>query len=63
MGTPVIDSSGIDNVDFGDNVRIVQPVNLYGCKIGDGCFVGPFVEIQKGVSIGNNCKIQSFIYL
>lgn len=55
--------SGIKNVQFGTNVKIVQPINLYGCTIGDNCFVGPFVEIQKDVIIGNNCKIQSHSFI
>ncbi len=35
------------NVDFGENVKVMEPVNIYGCKIGSNTFVGPFVEIQK----------------
>ncbi len=59
MGTPVIKHSKIREVQFGENVTVVEPVNLYECKIGDNSFIGPFVEIQKGVEIGDNCKIQS----
>lgn len=55
--------SGIVNTEFGKNVKIVEPVNIYGCKIGDNVFVGPFVEIQKDVIIGNNCKIQSHAFI
>ncbi len=54
---------GIINVNFGENVTIVQPVNIYGCSIGENTFVGPFVEIQKDVSIGKNCKIQSHTFI
>ena len=50
---------GIRDVQFGAGVTIVRPVNLYGCKIGDACFVGPFVEIQKNVEIGSGTRIQS----
>ncbi len=53
----------IRDVDFGKNVKVVEPVNLYECEIGDGCFVGPFVEIQKGVIIGKNTKIQSHSFI
>ncbi len=53
----------IVNVDFGENVTIVEPVNIYGCKIGNNTFVGPFVEIQKDVIIGQNCKIQSHSFI
>lgn len=55
--------SAIVNVKFGENVKIVEPVNIYGCEIGDNCFIGPFVEIQKSVSIGNNTKIQSHTFV
>jgi acetyltransferase-like isoleucine patch superfamily enzyme len=56
-------SSGIVDVRFGDNVRIMQPVNLYGCAIGDDSFIGPFVEIQRGVVIGKRCRIQSHAFI
>jgi acetyltransferase-like isoleucine patch superfamily enzyme len=56
-------SSGIKNVLFGENVKVVEPVNLYGCKIGEGCFIGPFVEIQKDVIIGDNTKVQSHTFI
>jgi acetyltransferase-like isoleucine patch superfamily enzyme len=56
---PVYKQIAIRDVVFGENVRIIEPVNLYGCIIGDNVFIGPFVEIQTNVKIGNNCKIQS----
>ncbi|MGN6601909.1 MAG: acyltransferase [Ginsengibacter sp.] len=55
--------SSIKNVDFGENVKVVKPCNLYGCKIGNNCFVGPFVEIQKSVTIGDRTKIQSHTFI
>lgn len=55
--------AGIVNVGFGKDVTVVEPVNIYGCVIGDNCFIGPFVEIQKDVVIGNNCKIQSHSFI
>ena len=58
MGKPIIKQTGIRDVKFGENVVVAEPVNLYECKIGDNCFIGPFVEIQKSVEVGNNCKIQ-----
>ena len=63
MNRPQILNTGIREVDFGVEVKVVQPVNLYECTIGDNCFIGPFVEIQKGVVIGNNCKIQSHTFI
>lgn len=53
----------IRNVNFGENVKIIEPVNLYGCNLGDNCFIGPFVEIQAGVSIGANSKVQSHSFI
>jgi acetyltransferase-like isoleucine patch superfamily enzyme len=55
--------SGIVNVQFGENVKIVEPINIYGCKIGNNCFIGPFVEIQKSVIVGNNTKVQSHAFV
>lgn len=61
---PIINTIGIrDDVIFGNNVKIVEPVNLYGCEIGSNSFVGPFVEIQNNVKIGSNCKIQSHTFI
>ncbi len=56
---PTIHHVGVVDVRFGRNVRIVEPVNLYGCEIGDDTFVGPFVEIQRGALVGRRCRIQS----
>lgn len=53
----------IRGVDFGENVTVVEPVNLYGCSIGDGCFIGPFVEIQSEVTIGKGCRVQSHAFI
>ena len=64
MNEPLIFNSQIkSDVIFGIGVKIVSPVNLYGCSIGDNTFVGPFVEIQKDVKIGDNCKIQSHTFI
>ncbi|MCF8340932.1 MAG: N-acetyltransferase [Chitinophagaceae bacterium] len=53
----------LNDVKFGSNVKIVQPCNIYGCEIGNNCFIGPFVEIQKDVIIGDNTKIQSHSFI
>lgn len=53
----------IRDVTFGVEVTVVKPVNLYECNIGSHSFIGPFVEIQKGVKIGNNCRIQSHAFI
>jgi acetyltransferase-like isoleucine patch superfamily enzyme len=53
----------IHDVRFGDGVTVQSFVNLYGCSIGDGTRIGPFVEIQRGASIGARCKIQSHSFI
>jgi UDP-2-acetamido-3-amino-2,3-dideoxy-glucuronate N-acetyltransferase len=51
------------DVKLGVNVQIHNFVNLYGCEIGDNTKIGPFVEVQKGVRIGRNCKISSHSFI
>ena len=63
LNIPQIATVGIVNVIWGQNVKVVMPVNLYDCFIGDDCFIGPFVEMQKGVIIGNRTKIQSHSFI
>ena len=55
--------SKISKIKLGKNCKIIEPVNLYGCVIGNRVFVGPFVEIQKNVKIGDNTKIQSHSFI
>lgn len=55
--------SSIRDVDFGDNVTVVGPSNIYECSIGADCFVGPFCEIQKGVAIGPRTRVQSHSFI
>src|SRR5262245_48768324 len=54
---------GLVDVTFGANVTVVQPTNLYVCNIGDDTFIGPFVEIQKDVTIGKRTRIQSHAFI
>ena len=63
MNHPKIKEAGIVNVKFGENVTVVNPVNLYGCAIGSDVFIGPFVEIQKDVAIGDRTKVQSHAFI
>ena len=53
------------DVKLGKNVKVFHPelVNLYGCEIGDNTKIGTFVEIQRGVRTGKNCKIEAFAFL
>ena len=53
----------IDDVEFGEGVIVGPFTNLYGCRLGDETRVGPFVEIQRGASIGRRCKIQSHAFI
>lgn len=58
-----MEKKNINNVKLGDNVKIFDFVNLYGCSIGDNSKVGTFVEIQKNAFIGSNCKISSHTFI
>jgi UDP-2-acetamido-3-amino-2,3-dideoxy-glucuronate N-acetyltransferase len=53
------------DVSLGDGVVIIHPdqVNLYGCSIGNGCKIASFVEIQRGVVLGNNVKVEAFAFI
>ncbi len=60
---PRVLRSGIVDVTFGADVTVVEPVNLYGCQVGDGVFIGPFVEVQRGARIGPRTRIQSHAFI
>jgi acetyltransferase-like isoleucine patch superfamily enzyme len=51
------------DVRIGENVKLANFINLYGCSIGDGTKIGTFVEVQKNAVIGKNCKIQSHTFI
>ena len=53
----------VDDVLFGEDVVVGPFTNLYGCEIGDGTRIGPFVEIQRGARIGARCKVQSHTFV
>jgi acetyltransferase-like isoleucine patch superfamily enzyme len=57
------EKQSLNNVEMGENVRVFNFVNAYGCKIDEGSKVGAFVEIQKGATIGKNCKISSHTFI
>lgn len=63
MAQPKLKQVGIVDVQFGNNVTVIEPANIYGCSIGDDVFIGPFVEIQKDVTIGAGTKIQSHTFV
>jgi acetyltransferase-like isoleucine patch superfamily enzyme len=62
-GTPRYSDVGIVDVTFGVDVQVVRPSNLYGCRIGDRTFVGPFCEIQRGAIVGSDCRVQSHAFI
>lgn len=53
----------IRDIEVGEAVVIIAPCNLYECKLGDHCFVGPFTEIQRGVTVGHGTRIQSHSFI
>ena len=53
----------IDDVEFGEDVVVQAFTNLYGCRIGDGTRIGPYVEVQRGAAIGARCKVQSHTFV
>lgn len=53
----------IDGVTFGEDVVVQAFANLYGCEIGSRTRIGPFVEVQRGVRIGESCKVQSHTFV
>jgi len=63
MNKPDINDVQIRDVTFGKNVKVINPVNLYECSIGEDCFIGPFVEIQKSVTLGKRCRVQSHSFI
>ena len=64
MNTPAhTHTAQIKDVTFGANVTVIEPLNLYGCELGDDVFVGPFVEIQRNVSIGARTRVQSHSFI
>lgn len=61
--SPRLLKAQVRDVTCGERVRIVEPANVYECSLGEDCFVGPFVEIQKGVRIGARTKVQSHAFI
>jgi acetyltransferase-like isoleucine patch superfamily enzyme len=53
----------LKNIKLGKNVKISPFTNIYGCELKDNVFIGPFVEVQKNVTIGENSRIQSHSFI
>lgn len=63
MNAKFRDAGITGDVVFGENVTVIRPVNLYGCRIGSNSFIGPFTEIQRDAAIGENTKVQSHTFI
>jgi carbonic anhydrase/acetyltransferase-like protein (isoleucine patch superfamily) len=63
MSEPQRRQAAIVDVVCGEGVVIVDPANVYGCSLGDGVFVGPFTEIQRGVTVGARTRVQSHAFV
>src|SRR3982074_805808 len=63
MSEPLVHHAGVRDVEFGARGRIVEPCNVYGCRIGDDCLIGPFTEIQKGAVVGARTRVQSHAFI
>lgn len=63
MAQPQVRQISHCNIDCGERVTLVNPSNLYGCRLDDDVFVGPFVEIQKNVQIGARTRVQSHAFI
>jgi acetyltransferase-like isoleucine patch superfamily enzyme len=60
---PKLLKTGLVDVTFGEGVTVVEPSNLYGCTLGERVFVGPFVEIQRDVTVGARTRVQSHTFI
>ena len=63
MNSPDLRDSDIVEVEFGERVMVVRPVNLYRCRIDEDVFIGPFVEIQAGARVGRGSRVQSHSFI
>jgi acetyltransferase-like isoleucine patch superfamily enzyme len=63
VSQPIVHQAGVRDVACGARVKIIEPCNIYGCAIGDDCFVGPFTEIQQGVVLGARTRVQSHAFI
>ena len=61
--TPEIRAASVRDIACGDRVVIVEPANIYEARLGDDVFVGPFCEIQRGVTIGRGTRVQSHTFI
>lgn len=53
----------IEDCEIGEDTVVREFVNLYGCRIGRGCKIAAYVEIQRDVVVGDRCKIEAFAFI
>lgn len=63
MAAPQLRKVSVVDVRCGNRVTVIEPANVYGCELADDVFIGPFVEIQRGVSIGARTRVQSHAFV
>lgn len=63
MNPTIQDTAIVKNARLGQNTRIWEFANIYGCQIGDNCNIGSYVEIQSDVNVGNNVTISSHSFI
>lgn len=63
MSEASVGNAGLRDLSLGEGVTVIKPSNLYGCSLGDRVFVGPFCEIQRGVQVGSDTRIQSHSFI
>jgi acetyltransferase-like isoleucine patch superfamily enzyme len=64
IGAPVNEFCSIgSDVKLAQGVKLSKFINLYGCQIGEDTKIGAFVEIQKNVTVGKNCKVSSHSFI
>ena len=63
MASPRLKQSAVVDVTCGERVLIIEPANVYGCTLGNDVFIGPFVEVQRGVTVGARTRIQSHAFV
>ena len=63
MGQNVrLSEANIVNAQFGENVHVIKPVNLYGCELSSDVFVGPLSRSNLKLKLVRD-KIQSHVFI
>mgnify|MGYP000501254108 CR=1 FL=1 len=57
------DTAIVRDCEIGNRTEIWAFANLYECKVGSGCMIGPYVEVQRGAVVADNVSIQSHAFI